>query len=591
LNVNQNPAVDSTVKDWPHQQGEVANLIRELDWSSTPLGLTDKWSETLRAVVDMTLASPVAAVTLWGPEHIQIYNDGWAKLHQSRHSEALGQSTNDCFPELAETLAPVYQRVLRNEGVVLEDCLLPISRGGNVEESWWDVIYTPIPGISGTVEGIFCTIAETTGRVVAERVRRKAEAELHAAKERQALLLRFSDTLRPLIDPREIATTATRMVADYFQVERCFISRILREEGKAWIESESRKPHLPSVEGEVNLADFPEVMRIAETQTMVFRDVPADPGLTARDKAALAGLGFGAFIAAVLRKGERNYFWDLVIATAEPREWSFADAPLLEELAERTWVAIERARTAKALLDTEKLAVVGRLASSIAHEINNPLEAVTNLLYLTSRTELPPDAIQYLQLAQLELSRVSQITVETLRFSRQNSNAVPTVLTDLIDSVISLHEGKIRRTGVRVVRRYGTPRELLCFPSQLRQVIANLIGNATDSMMGLPHPRLFVGVRDAHHPRTGEPGVRVTVADTGSGMSQATLAHIWEPFFTTKTSTGTGLGLWVSQEIIRKHAGTVTVRTSTDGIRHGSIFSVFFPYPAAGWNAVVSQRG
>src|SRR6202012_1353569 len=148
--------------------------------------------------------------------------------------------------------------------------------------------------------------------------------------------------------PDEIATTATRMVAEYLQVDRCFISLISREQGKAWIVHESRTPHLASAEGEVNLADFPEVMRIAETETMVFRDVAADPALTARDKAALAGLGFGAFIAAVLRKGERVYFWDLVVATIEPRNWSPIVASLLEELAERTWVAMERARTEKA---------------------------------------------------------------------------------------------------------------------------------------------------------------------------------------------------------------------------------------------------
>jgi signal transduction histidine kinase len=529
----------------------------------------------------MTLASPVATVLLWGPELIQIYNDDWAKLHKTKHPAALGQSTNDCFPELVDALKPVYRQVLSNQGVVLEDCLLPVSRHGRIEEAWWDVVYTPVLGDSGTVEGIFCIIAETTGKVRAERVRSAAEADLHESKERQAFLLRFSDTIRPLIDPKEIATTATRMVADYFRVDRCFISRIAREQGKAWIEHESRKPHLASVEGEVNLADFPEVMRIAETRTMIFQDVPADQGLTARDKAALAGLSFGAFIAAVLRKGERNYFWDLVIATAEPRNWASTDAPLLEELAERTWVATERARAEKALMDTEKLAVVGRLASSIAHEINNPLEAVTNLLYLMSKTALPPDGAQYLQLAQLELSRVSQITIETLRFSRQNSIAMPVILSDLIDSVISLHEGKLKRSGVQVERQYRVHHALLCFPSQLRQVFANLIANAIDAMAGMPEPRLALRVRDARHPETGDPGVRVTVADTGSGMSRATLPHIWEPFFTTKASTGTGLGLWVTQEIIHKHGGAITVRTRTDSKNHGSIFSVFFPRTAA----------
>jgi len=391
-------------------------------------------------------------------------------------------------------------------------------------------------------------------------------------------LLRFSDTIRPLIDSNAIATSATRMVADYFQVDRCFISRISREQGKAWIEHEARHPDLPSVEGEVDLADFPEVMRTAETTTMIYRNIQADPALTARDKAALGGLGFGAFIAAVLRKGERKYFWDLVVASLKPRNWSPADVLLLEEVAERTWVAIERARTEKALLETEKLAVVGRLASSIAHEINNPLEAVTNLLYLMEHTSLPDDAAQYLRQAQSELSRVSQITVETLRFSRQNTSPTEVKLSDLVESVISLHEARLKGAQIAVERRYDERRSLLCFPNELRQVIANLVGNAIDAMIGFDRMRLCLRVRDARDPRTGRGGIRLTVADTGSGMSPATLQQIWEPFFTTKGTTGTGLGLWITDEIIRKHRGTVWVRSSGKPRNRGSIFSVFFPH-------------
>jgi PAS domain S-box-containing protein len=476
-----------------------------------------------------------------------------------------GQSIRDNFPHEVEAWYDDYDRVLQTgQPIRFERESVPQSK-------FLEMFVTRLE--DGERSALLVVMQDISSRKQAEMVLRENE-------QRQTFLLQFSDRIRPLTDPDAIASAATRLVADYFHVDRCFISRISREQGKAWIEHEARNPHLASVEGEVDLADFPEVMRLAETETMLYRDIQADPTLTARDKAALGGLGFGAFIAAVLRRGDRNYFWDLVIASQEPRNWFPTDAALLEELAERTWVAVDRARTEKALLETEKLAAVGRLASSIAHEINNPLEAVTNLLYLIERTNLPVDAAQYLRQAQAELSRVSQITVETLRFSRQNTHATEVKLSDLIESVISLHEARLKGARIRVERQYDEPRPLLCFPNELRQVIANLVGNAIDAMIGFDRMRrLCLRVRDAHDPQTGEEGVRLTVADTGSGMSRATLQQIWEPFFTTKGTTGTGLGLWVADEIIRKHRGTVWVRSRVGPQLQGSVFSIFLPHP------------
>jgi PAS domain S-box-containing protein len=474
-----------------------------------------------------------------------------------------GQSIRDNFPNEVESWYDDYDRVLETGQPIR------FERESVPQKKFLEMFVTRLD--DGDRNTLLVVIQDITKRKLSDGL-------LHDNQRRQAFLLHFSDTIRPLNDPDAIAITATGMVADFFQTDRCFISRISRDQGKAWIEHETRRPDLVSVEGEVDLAHFPEVMRIAETETMIFRDVSADPTLTERDKMSLAGLGFGAFIAAVLRKGQRNYFWDLVIASLEPRNWLSTDVSVLEEVAERTWVAIERARTERALLETEKLAVVGRLASSIAHEINNPLEAVTNLLYLMERTNLPDDAAQYLQLAQSELLRVSQITVETLRFSKQNTSATQIELGELIESVVSLHEAKLKSARVTVERRYNERRALLCFPNELRQVIANLVGNAIDAMIGFDHARLCLRVRDAHDPRTGTAGIRLTVADSGSGMSRATLEQIWEPFFTTKGTTGTGLGLWVTQEIIRKHRGTVRVRSGTGARNHGTVFSIFFPH-------------
>jgi PAS domain S-box-containing protein len=246
----------------------------------------------------------------------------------------------------------------------------------------------------------------------------------------------------------------------------------------------------------------------------------------------------------------------------------------------------ERRRAEEALRRTEKLAAAGRLAASIAHEINNPLEAVTNLLYLIRQSRLDAESAGYADLAAHEVARVSEITQQTLRFYRQSTLPTTSNVPELVDSVLALHQGRMTALQVEVRRRYPQDVQLFCFAGELRQLFANLIGNALDAMT--PNGgRLLLRVRYARsvtHP--GHTGVRITVADTGCGMSKDIQRHIFEPFFTTKEATGTGLGLWVSAEIVAKHQGTIRMRSrpgAEDGRAAGTVFSVFFPsrYEAA----------
>jgi signal transduction histidine kinase len=240
----------------------------------------------------------------------------------------------------------------------------------------------------------------------------------------------------------------------------------------------------------------------------------------------------------------------------------------------------ERRRAEDALRRTEKLAAAGRLAASIAHEVNNPLEAVTNLLYLIRQAPLDAVSAEYADLAAHEVARVSEITQQTLRFYRQSTLPAMANIPELVDSVLRLHQARVTALQVQVCRRYAQDVQLFCFAGELRQLFANLIGNAIDAMT--PNGgRLLLRVRYARsltHPE--ETGVCVTVADTGSGMSKEIQRHIFEPFFTTKEATGTGLGLWVSMEIIEKHSGTIRMRSrprSEDGRAGGTLFVVFFP--------------
>jgi PAS domain S-box-containing protein len=235
-------------------------------------------------------------------------------------------------------------------------------------------------------------------------------------------------------------------------------------------------------------------------------------------------------------------------------------------------------RAEAALIQSEKLAAVGRLASSISHEINNPLEAITNLLYLISLDpEIPGRMKVYVQMAQAELSRVSQIATQTLRFHRQA--VAPTLVTpaDLVDAVIRLYTGRLANSSIQVDTRYATSTAILCFENDIRQVLNNLIANAIDAMRR--GGRLVIRAHDEvlQQDEAARPGVRITVADTGHGMSPETMSRIFEPFFTTKDLNGTGLGLWISAGIVERHHGRIRVRSSERPGRSGTVFSLFLP--------------
>ena len=237
----------------------------------------------------------------------------------------------------------------------------------------------------------------------------------------------------------------------------------------------------------------------------------------------------------------------------------------------------EQKRSQEVLRQTEKLAATGRLATSIAHEINNPLEAVTNCLYLMSQIPLSQTAKQYLDLAQRELDRVVHITTQTLRFYRQNTKATETNIHELIETVLVLYEGRLRSHSVAVERQFSDMPPIVVSDGEIRQVLANLVGNSIDAMGRQESGRVIIRTARGRDWANDREGLVIAVADTGEGMDESTLARIFEPFFSTKGITGTGLGLWVSMGIIQKHRGNISVRSRT-GRNSGTVFRIFLPY-------------
>ena len=236
----------------------------------------------------------------------------------------------------------------------------------------------------------------------------------------------------------------------------------------------------------------------------------------------------------------------------------------------------ETRKTEEALRKSEQLAAAGRLAASIAHEINNPLEAVTNLLYLASMdSNVTGNSRHLLEEADRELRRLSHIAARSLKFYRQHNAPVPSSLEELIESVLFFYETEINMRQIGLERRYRKAPQVLYHPGEFRQVITNLIGNALDALSR--HGRLVVGVRPSSD-ADGRLGVAVTVADNGSGMDREILDRLFHPFATTKGEAGTGLGLWVSKGILDKHHTKIAVRSRRNS---GTVFRLFVPVEAA----------
>jgi PAS domain S-box-containing protein len=240
------------------------------------------------------------------------------------------------------------------------------------------------------------------------------------------------------------------------------------------------------------------------------------------------------------------------------------------------------------LRTSERLASVGRLAATIAHEINNPLEAVTNVLYLLERTVgMPPSGAELVAIAQKEMQRISLIVKQTLGFHRETASPVHVIAADLLDETLLLYQRKLNAAGIRIERDYRSKGEIEAHAGELRQVFANLLINAADAIgrSGRIVLRIYDVARgDILRPAApGEPrcGIRVLIADTGPGIPEENRRRLFEPFFTTKGEKGTGLGLWVSQGIVVKHGGTMRMRSNTRPGHNGTIFSIYLPASAS----------
>ncbi|HEX4321779.1 MAG TPA: HAMP domain-containing sensor histidine kinase [Acidobacteriaceae bacterium] len=321
---------------------------------------------------------------------------------------------------------------------------------------------------------------------------------------------------------------------------------------------------------------------ILQPETMIVRDTLLDRCF-AENPFVLGGPQIRFYAGAPLIAPDGHVLGTVCVFDTEPRVLSADQIAALEALSRQVMSLfevrlrnIENERAAAALMQSEKLAAVGRLASSMAHGINNPLEAVTNLLYLV-RQRVGEEEIQILlDQAEQELRRVSVIANQTLHFHKQTSKPQAVSCLDLFSTTLNVYEARLRNAKVTVEKRKRANEPVECFEGDIRHVLGSIVANAIDAMP--KGGRLIVRSREHSDPKSGRKGVMLTIADTGCGMNQVTQRRLFEAFFSTKGLGGVGLGLWTSAEIMKRHQGRISIRSSQRKGHAGTVVTLFLPF-------------
>ncbi len=635
--------------------GELADLIRALDWNSTSLGPIENWSRELIVMVNLTLSAPTPARLLWGSEFILIYNEAYRAFAGSKHPDALGQPASKVWPEAWHVVGPQLEAVFASgQTSCFEKLPVPIARGAEVQTCYLTYSYSPVYE-GGSIKGIFGSLLDVTAEVLTASQIIKSETRatrMHESIEDAGIVTDADARITHMNPVAENLTggrtgdAGERLLSEVFVIVNKETGQLVenpagnvkrlgtvvgsanhtvfRSHSGAVTPIDNSGAPVENDEGDLTFAreaererlqrevvrQFSEMQAIYETASVAlalidpvdFRYLRGNPKLAEILHLPIEQiLGTPVFDLANDVSGLRDAL--LTAAAGTPvlgriiegtmanspgvkRAWLVEYIPVFSEQGDVQVIVAssieitEQKKAQAALMQNEKLAAVGRLSASIAHEINNPLEAVMNCIYL-ARTDpsISTKVEDYLGTAERELRRVSAITSQALRFHKQSTNPVPMFCQDLIEGGLSIYQGKIVNARIVVEKRKRASHPVTCFEGEIRQVLNNLVSNAIDAMQQ-SGGRMLLRSREATNWKTHQKGLVLTVADTGPGMSQETVRKIFEAFFTTKGEGGTGLGLWISCEIIKRHGGNLRVRSTCRGVNRGTVFTIFLPFEA-----------
>ena len=512
---------------------QVADQIASTIWEADAVERERQLRETAEAersqIRELFLNAPAGIMVTTGPQHhITLANRQYVELiGRTSAAEIVGKPIRQAIPELQDQPFYDWMDEVYRSGVpfVGKEVMARLRRGpsGKEEDAYFNFVYQPHRSADGRIDGLLIHAVDITDQV-------RTRQEIETREEQFRVLADSIPQLAWMANPDGSIIWYNRRWYEY--------TGTTFQQMKGWGWRSLHNPELlPAV-----IAKYKDCLKSGEPFEMAFP----------------------------LRNADGDFRMFLTLASPVRDK----AGTIVRWFGTNTDVDAQR-KAESGLRQAEKLAVVGRLAASIAHEINNPLEAVMNLIFLARLSAVDEETAGYLRSAEEELSRVSQIASQALRFHKQQSSAVATDMVELLDSVLTLYRGKLARNRIEVKLEKQDCPPLVCYAGEIRQLLANLVGNATDAMPNGGMLRLRVRpVTDWRHQ---ESGVRVTISDTGHGMPPDVRRRIYEPFFTTKGEIGTGLGLWVSAGIVEKHKGSIHVRSRADLGKSGTTFTVILP--------------
>ena len=563
--------------------GEMGALMRAFDWARTPLGAVETWPASLRTSVSTLLTTRHPMFLWWGPELIQFYNDGYRQsLGPDRHPSALGQRGRECWAEIWPIIGREVDSIMEGgEATWHEDHLIPITRGDRVEDVYWSYSYSPVQDDSGGVGGVLVTVQETTQRVIAERRKqmlREVVDHLAASESFEEVGVNVATIL-----DTNAADVAFALV--YLRDSRTGSLRLVGRAGVAG--GALVVPEEIPVEGP---SPWPFTEALADRVPVVMPNLPETIGVIQRD---LWPVPVREAVVLPLAAEVTSQQEGILVAGANPQlrlDDGYLD--FLADIAQTIAAVLAKVRTREVerrteqqLRDIERLQSVGALAGGVAHEVNNQMTVVLGFGEFVLKA-LGPDHPQAadMRLVLLAGNRAAKVSHQLLTFTRQQVTQ-PRVLelhavTTGLDPVLRQLLGSDKT--LVIAPDQGASR-ISADPTQIEQVLINLVANARDAT---PTAGKFtITIEDVTLTGAGStayeiamvPGsyVLLTVADTGHGMDETTVARLFEPFFTTKpVGQGTGMGLPMVYGIVKRHEGYIWAE-SAPGC--GTVMRLYWP--------------
>ena len=571
--------------------GAVGQLVAAMDWSTTPLGPRSSWPRSLTNYVRMVLELRMAAILFWGPDHIQLYNDGYAVIMGPRHPKYLGATFRECWPEAYESIEPWMQRVLdRGEVVEVNRALIPLARFGFTDEAYFTFSFSPVLDDNGAVAGVLQLVTEVTDAVLGER-RTRALHELS------------SQTSHARSIPVAVER-ATRVLGEHaadlpfsllYLIDPLNRSRLTLDGTSGWSEWRTPFPSQIDLDERATASSLAaHVSRvIRDRQTVITEELAGEAGplpggpwpesaraaaispIVSADHQEVTGVVICGLSPRLRPDAAYRDFIDLLCAQLGAMIGAARAFTKLEEKNRDLEEAFRNLQVAQTqLVQSTKMASLGELVAGVAHEINNPLAFAVSHVQTVSRIleQLEEQlrlgasdvergglhrARERLREIQTGLERISTLVIKLRTFSRLDEGELKQIsVRESVESVLMILGHRLKEA--EVVTRFGEPDVITCFGGPLNQAIMNLVSNAVDALEGPGRITITTGIDGSSY--------AITVSDTGRGIADAIRERVLEPFFSTKpVGQGTGLGLSITYSIVKKHRGELELKPRPEG--------------------------